>query len=470
MRSFTLNIKASSTMVGLPEKGRGAFCLALCLILVALSVAPTPSGGAEESKPLVALLPVAQGEESQQASSWLSTALSQGLAYNFSKISAIKLVDSKDVSEALKAQKLRAGQFLDDRQASELGLRLKADLVVSSSYQVSEDEMTLLEVRLIEPKSKSVKDSFSYKANTDRLLGTLATVTNRTASSMDYPVSSQERRSLKTPPTSSLRAFQDFQRALAAYDPVSGTGNLSESVALLTNAIKRDPHYDEARFQLGLLAARQGKSDQAASHLQKLIEDNATYPNVQHNLGLAKLNQGDYATARRELQKAYQVHPQDVNILNDLALAEYYLKHYESAQKYLTTASELEPASFVIWNNMGTVAYSRGNFTEAQQAYSKAIQQNSRSVSSHYNLGLTYLQLAEITNAKQAFEKTLELDPRHAKSYYCLALIAEGDGTGKSGSYWKKYLELAKEEPAEQSFVAFAKNMLARQANEQHQP
>lgn len=469
MKSFMPNIKASSK-VGLPKKCQQALCLTLCLILVLLAVATKPAGGAEETKPLVAILPVAQGEDSQKASSWLSTTLSQGLVYNFRKLSSIKLADSKDVSEAIKAQKVKSGQLLDDRQVSEVGLHLKADLVVSTTYQVGEDEMALLEVRLIEPKSKSVKDSFSYKANTDRLLGTLATVTTRTASSMDYPVSSQERRSIKTPPTSSLRAFHDFQRALAAYDPVLGTGNLSESVALLTNAINRDPHYDEARFQLSLLSARQGKSDQAASHLQKLIEDNATYPNVQHNLGLAKLNQGDYAAARRELQKAYQVHPQDVNILNDLALAEYYLKHYESAQKYLSTASELESTSYVVWNNMGTVAYTRGEFTEAQQAYSKAIQQNSRSISSHYNLGLTYLQLAEINNAKQAFEKTLELDPRHAKSYYCLALIAEGDGTGKAESYWKKYLELAKEEPVEQSFVAFAKNMLARQASEQHQP
>ena len=441
-----------------------SYVLAGSLILLVLIAMPTPLGAqvSRKAKPLVALAPIVDLNP-KPATSWLPPSILWGLTYTFRKLSSIELLDQADMEKLLQAEELQPGQEVDDQRAVAIGRKLNADLMVAVAYEVIEDEKVSLSVRLIEPKSDKVNKPMTVEAPIDRLLYSLATIALRAASKMKYDVTSEEHRSVNNPLTFSFRSFYDYRRALSTYDPEAGTGNLSEAMALLTNAVVRDPRFSEARFLLGLLAARQGRSEQAATHLQQLVQDNPAHPNSQHNLGLARLNRGDYSVARGELLKAYQTHPRRANILNDLALAAYYLKDYESARSYLTNASELAPTSSVIWNNMGIMAYAQGAFTEGQQAYAKAVQHNPKSVTSHYNLGLTYLQLAEMEKAKEAFQKTLELDPRHAKTYYSLALIAEGDGTGKAAAYWKKYLELAKADPAEQPFVAFAQGELEKQ-------
>lgn len=442
--------------------------LAFCALIIVLVSSPLVQA-ATEAKHLVALLPVVSSD-GNTTQAWLPFTIFQGLKHSLQQIHSIELIDPKVIDEAFKAEKLKPEKAPDDSQAQALGRRLKADAVVATSYQTSTDEDVSLRLKLIQPNSSGSKETLTSTSQIDKLLNSLSSLTLKAASSMNYHVSRDERRAIKNNPTSSFKAFSDYQRALHAYDAKAGTGNLSESIALLANAVKRDPHFAEARFQLGLLAARQGQTDQAAMHLQRLVEDNASYPNIQHNLGLAKLNQGDYSAAQRELLKAYQVNPRRVNLLNDLALANYYLKDYKSARNHLNAASKLAATNSVIWNNVGTVAYAQGDFAEAQKAYLKAIQHNPKSVSSHYNLGLTLLQLAELDKAKKAFEKTLELDPRHVKSYYSLALIAESDGTGKAAAYWKKYLELSKADPAEQPFIAFAQRMVNESSQETPQP
>jgi Flp pilus assembly protein TadD/TolB-like protein len=442
--------------------------LILSILISALAV-PFPADAAKETKPSVALLPVVPSN-SGPADSWLTSTVFHRLYRDFRQLSSIKLVEPASVEEAYKAEKLKPDKMVDEARASALGKRLKADLVVATTYELLADENVSLKARLIEPKSSSTKSTLISNGEVDRLLVSLATITLNTASKMNYPVNGEERKSIRTHPTSSFKAFSDYQRALATYDVEAGTGNLSEAVALLANAVKRDPRFGEARFRLSLLDARQGRSDQAAENLQRLVEDDASYPHAQHNLGLAKFNLGDYDAAKRELLKTYQVNPHRVNLLNDLALANYYLKDYESARSQLAKASELAPESPVVWNNTGTIAYAQGNFAEAKKAYVKAIQSNPKSVSSHYNLGLACLQLAEMDEAKKAFEKTLEIDPHHTKSYYSLALIAESDGAGKADSYWKKYLELAKEDPVEQPFIEFAISMLNKTGTEGRNP
>lgn len=449
----------------LPQRGLRLIPLLLTVAAVALS----PVGAAPQDKPSVALLPVV-AQDAKPADSWLPSAVYQGLYRNFRELSSIKLLDAKAIREAYQSEKLRAEKPVDEAQASKIGKRLKADLLVAASYEVQKDENVSLKARLIDPQSGSTKVTLFSNGKVDQLLASLSTITLNAASKMDYPLSGSERSRIRGHPTDSFRAFGDYHRALAVYDVEAGTGNLSEAVAFLASAVKRDPQFAEARFRLSLLAARQGRSDQAAEHLQRLVEQDASYPGVQHNLGIAKLNQGDYEAARSEFLKAYQVHPRRVNLLNDLALANYYLKDYEKARSQLAKAGEIAPDSHVVWNNTGTIAYALGSFAEAQKAYSKAIQNNPKSVSSHYNLGQACLQLAEMDKAKKAFEKTLELDPRHAKSYYSLALIAESDGATQAEAYWKKYLELAREDPAEQPFVEFARRMLERKGAQTRSP
>lgn len=445
--------------------GRGP--LLIFFLLVASLASGAKARADNDGRSSVALLPIASST-SQPDTSWIPAAIFDGLRHNFQQISSVVLKSPESVLDALKAEKLKAGMGIDDANAKALGRRLKADVVVATDYQLSKDENVSLRVTLIEPNGDATQESLTARENLEDLLEALSSLTLRAASRMNYRVSGDERRAIRSMPTASFKAYSDYRRALSAYDVAAGTGNLSEAVALLTNAVKRDSHFAAARFQLGLLAARQGHTEQAATHLQRLMEDDARYPNIQYNLGLAKLNQGDYTSAQRELQKAYQVDPKRVNLLNDLALANYYLKDYKAAKNRLRSASELAPESSIVWNNAGTIAYALGDFEEAQKAYLKAIQYNPKSVSSHYNLGLAFLQLAEADKAKKAFEKTLELDPRHIKSYYSLALISQNDGTGKAEAYWKKYLDLAKTDPAEQPFITFAQHMLSANSNDTH--
>jgi Tfp pilus assembly protein PilF len=117
------------------------------------------------------------------------------------------------------------------------------------------------------------------------------------------------------------------------------SGNTSDALAVLSNAVSTDPALHEAYSLMGVAYEMKGLRDRAFESFEKAVKadgDNGEYLN---NLGFLYFKNGDHDKAAKYLKRAVKAAPQ--------------------AQRY--------------WNNLGLVQAQRAKFDEAYDCFVRAV-------------------------------------------------------------------------------------------------
>jgi Flp pilus assembly protein TadD/peroxiredoxin len=117
----------------------------------------------------------------------------------------------------------------------------------------------------------------------------------------------------------SPRQWADLQYFLGCV--LADQGKPSESCQAFQDALRADPTYWIARYDLGKSLLKQGDVVGAARELTLAARDKPQDPDVLNYLGIAMLQSGDAARAIDLYRQALGRRPQDANILYNLALA-----------------------------------------------------------------------------------------------------------------------------------------------------
>jgi tetratricopeptide (TPR) repeat protein len=117
------------------------------------------------------------------------------------------------------------------------------------------------------------------------------------------------------------------------------SGNVNDAIALLTNAVSRDPKLHEAYNLLGIAYEAKGMRDRAFESLQKAVKHDADNADYLNNLGYLYFKNGEYDKAAKYLKRAVKFAPQ--------------------VQRY--------------WNNLGLAQAQRANFDEAYECFARAV-------------------------------------------------------------------------------------------------
>lgn len=115
-------------------------------------------------------------------------------------------------------------------------------------------------------------------------------------------------------------------------------GRTDEAIAHLQKALNSNPCYAEAHNNLGILLAQIGRSDEAVSHFQKALESNPDYAEAHSNLGLMLANMGRTDEAIARYCKALAIQPDAIDPLQNLAYAYVQKGHVTDAVSVLQNA------------------------------------------------------------------------------------------------------------------------------------
>lgn len=125
---------------------------------------------------------------------------------------------------------------------------------------------------------------------------------------------------------------------LAAGRALLNSGNVSEAIAELSQALSLDANLREAHSLLGLAYDRKGMHERAKDFYERAIKANKEDSQTLNNLGFSLYLNGNYRAAVDKLKKAAKLAPGDQRILNNLALAQCRLGKYEDAYKSFARA------------------------------------------------------------------------------------------------------------------------------------
>ncbi len=188
---------------------------------------------------------------------------------------------------------------------------------------------------------------------------------------------------------------------------LSSSGLLAEACAAYENALRIDPAFAEAHYDLaGALVALNGHrvptvDDEAQWHYEKALELRPKYPKAHINLGLLLVDRGQVAAASDHFQKAL----------------------------------DLDPGSALAHNNLGITLMSSARYVEAVRHYRKAIELDPEFPQAHANLGHVLAVLGQSAEAEAELRGFLRAQPDHPVVLGWLAwlLATAPDGTVRSG-------------------------------------
>jgi tetratricopeptide (TPR) repeat protein len=161
----------------------------------------------------------------------------------------------------------------------------------------------------------------------------------------------------------------------------------------------------------GLLAT---SSDQKSRLFSQAIRLEPNYSQAEYQLGMLYFEKKDYHAAAEWLSK---VSPSDVNVRHAtfyLGLSRYYTGDFAAAQAAFEQVAKSVPLNEVL-NNLGA-AESRRNKPDALENFSKALEGDSADPMYHFNVGYVLWKEGKLDAAADSFRAVLDRDPNDAQA------------------------------------------------------
>jgi tetratricopeptide (TPR) repeat protein len=164
------------------------------------------------------------------------------------------------------------------------------------------------------------------------------------------------------------------------------------AVVQLREAVRLNPAYAMARFNLAETLAYLGNTAEAIQHYSALVEQRPDDTAMMQKLALLKSRTGDLAGARALWERAVAVRPNDANLVRNLADATDRLDSAAAALPFRRRVAELEPDKAASWAGVGRALLAAGQPTDAAAAYQRALDLGPESGVVHAALGQALFQ------------------------------------------------------------------------------
>lgn len=187
------------------------------------------------------------------------------------------------------------------------------------------------------------------------------------------PRAPSESEFLRDQPQLRIEAIESYIRGLLATDP-------EQQVRLFSQAVRVEPRYSQANFQLGRLLYARKSYKLAAEHLSRVAPADNNSRTAMFFLGLCAYRSADYAQAERAFRAVADAVP-----LNE------------------------------VWNNLGA-ALSRTGSPAALESFRKALEGDATDPVYHFNTGYALFRMGDLDGAAERFRAVLDRDPNDAEA------------------------------------------------------
>jgi len=208
-------------------------------------------------------------------------------------------------------------------------------------------------------------------------------------------------------------------------------GQYPEASIEFINAIKIDPHYAEAHYQLAETYLRLQQGQRAAQEFTRTVELQPENYQVRIELVNLLILGHDFQPAREQTDLLLQKRPDDplvhLAVSNLLAAQSNLSGALEEMQKALA----LDPNRWELYLQLAMLQL-RTNQTDAPESSLKKVTElNPKAPQAHVMLGNYYQSRGRVSDAEQQFRKAMEIDSQNPEPRAALArlYLAEGKRT-----------------------------------------
>jgi tetratricopeptide (TPR) repeat protein len=219
-----------------------------------------------------------------------------------------------------------------------------------------------------------------------------------------------------------------------------GSGDWVHAEHLCRLALAARPDFFDPLNLLGIIAARSGRLEEAASLFGRAVAVDPDNAFAHNNRGNTFKDLGRLEEALGSFERALEINPNYAeaysnrgNALKDLGRFGHALASYDRALR-------IKPDNAVTHNNRGMVLQDLNRLEDALDSFDRALKIQPDYVDAHVNRGIALQDLKRIDPALACYESALRINPEHAVAHWNLArcrLLAGDFARGWQGFEWR---------------------------------
>lgn len=231
------------------------------------------------------------------------------------------------------------------------------------------------------------------------------------------------------PPPISNRAlllFEDANKAAEAQRRAK-TPDYASLERKYQAALEADPKLAEAEYDLGVLAERQGRTDEAIKHYQAALQKKPSLKQASINLAVIAENQGDLPKAIALYQGVLSTHPQDAMSRSHLADIFRRQGDHDKAMDLARQALMRDPKALLAYKVMMLSYLERKQLAMAKLVALRATKIDDSDPELYQTVAMVLLAEGQTVAAKAQLKKAVEVRPDFVPARIELARMALKD-------------------------------------------
>ena len=360
----------------------------------------------------IGLIPIVN--ESGKRYDWVSYGVEYLLYNKLSVLSGFYVIEKESFKDALKTAGI-VSVVPDERQIYRLGKDTGVNVTISGRYKVAANTLSLEVIY-----SNAFNGTAILTTQFQEPLGNLFEISTKIVDQLitlaGINTQSSERQLFGLSITNSIKAFESF--IMAYMEEEQDTGRREAIIGLLRRAIKEDPSFWEAYYNLGIVYFNTGRDNLALDQFNKVIDAIPNFDKPYYGRGLIYENQGKYKDAIADFLKVTEFNPNDHKPYYYLGKLSIKDDDYNSAIKYLNKAIELYPEYAAAYYELGNIQYNQDNYRNAIPFYKSATEYNPGNAQYQLLLADSYYRTNTYFSALEAVNKSIEIDPGNPLAYF----------------------------------------------------
>ncbi len=343
---------------------------------------------------------------------WIGESVSESIREALA-VQGLATLGREDRQEAFRRLGLRPGVTLTRATVLKIAQALDADQVVYGEFQVQPAPANSpagggslkITAHVLDLRALKQGPEFSEIGALADLAAAQSRVAWQAVRYLSPKQAPSEAEFLKQKPAVRLEAMENYTRGLLAATP-------EQKQKLFTQAVRLEPGFSQASYQLGLLAYNNKEYKGAGEWLEKVAPYDAHYRQALFYLGICRYETGNYSGAESAFALVAKTVP-----LNE------------------------------VFNNLGA-AQSRLNRPEALENFGKALEGDSSDPLYHFNVGYALWRQRKFEAAAERFRAVLDRDPQDSEATLMLGRCIKGAGPAPGELADRDRIKTAYEESA----------------------
>jgi tetratricopeptide (TPR) repeat protein len=293
---------------------------------------------AQNDKRTIGLMPF-ENKTGSSSNDWVSYGMEYLLSNKLAVISGFYLPSKDLMSEAISEAGFGT-RSTDERMIYHIGKNASVEVIITGSYKMAGQTLSL-NVIYYNTFNGSVIMTETITETIDNLFQISTRIVRRLVELAGITISSTEERLIGFTMTSSIKAFESFVKAYM--EDSAGKGRTEVVTGLFRQAIREDPKFWEAYYNLGIVYFNNQNYSQALEQFNRVIEALPRFDKSYYGRGLIYERQKEYDKAIADFQMVTELNPNDYKPYYNLGKISLDQKNYAEAESYLEKAEELNP-------------------------------------------------------------------------------------------------------------------------------